>query len=200
MPYEYRKLSPKERQEILELRKQRGYPFHGPPHPFRENGAYLITAANFEHKEVMSSPERRTDFQELLLEGFREIKAEIIAWVILPNHYHVLVAVDTLNDVSGTLKLIHGRTSHDWNQEDGLTGKRKVWYKFSDRLMRNENQLNQTFNYVHYNPVKHGYVKDVQLRQWSSFQRYEIDRGKDWLNQQEEKFPLAPDFGKGWDD
>ena len=200
MPYEYRKLSPKEREDIVELRKQKGYPLHAPPHPFRDEGTYLITAANFEHKAVMASPERRTSFQEILLAGFHEIKAEIIGWIILPNHYHIIVTVETLNDASIILQLIHGRTSREWNLQDGLTGRRKVWYRFSDRMMRNEIQLNQTFNYIHYNPVKHGYVKDVHDWRWSSLFLYEEDKGGEWLNEQWRKFPPPADFGKGWDD
>jgi hypothetical protein len=78
MPYEYRKLSQKEREEIVEDRKRRGFPLHQPPHPFREAGSYLITAANFEHVPIMETPERRTEFQEILLRKFQEIQAEII--------------------------------------------------------------------------------------------------------------------------
>ncbi|MBM3124421.1 MAG: transposase [Chloroflexi bacterium] len=200
MPYEYRKLSPKEREEIVELRRQKGYPLHAPPHPFRGIGSYLITAANFEHKDVMDSPERRTEFQEILLGGFREIEAEIVGWVILPNHYHVLATVETLDRVSIVIRLIHGRTSRKWNLQDGLTRKRRVWYRFSDRRMRNEVQLSQAFNYVHYNPVKHGYVKDVRHWQWSSLFLYEDELGGEWLKEQWRKFSPPADFGKGWDD
>lgn len=169
MPYEYRKLSPKERQEIVEYRKQRGYPLHSPPHPFRESGSYLITAANFEHKPIMATPERRMQFQEILLNGFQEIRAEVIGWVILPNHYHILANVESLNLVSSLLKHVHGRTSHDWNVQDGLAGKRKVWLRFSDRKMRSVEQLNQALNYIHYNPVKHGMVENVYDWACSSF-------------------------------
>jgi putative transposase len=200
MPYEYRKLSSKEREEIVEFRKQQGYPRHAPPHPFRETGTYLITAANFEHKDVMRSPERRSIFQEILLNGFHEINAEIIGWVILPNHYHIIAVVETLNEVSNIVHLIHGRTSREWNSQDGLTGKRKVWYRFSDRMMRNEIQLSQAFNYIHYNPVKHGYVKDVHDWRWSSLFLYEDDKGDEWLREQWRKFSPPADFGKGWDD
>ena len=127
MPYEYRKLSPEEQIRIVEERKKRGFPLHQPPHPFREAGCYLITAANFEHENIMAAPERRNAFQEILLKGFREIKAEIIGWVILLNHYHILVNVESLILISNLLKQIHGSTSHEWNKQDGLTGKRKVW-------------------------------------------------------------------------
>jgi len=130
MPYEYRKLSPKEREEVVEARRQRGFPLHQPPHPFREAGSYLITAANFEHAPIMAAPERRTEFQEILLERFREIQAEIVGWVILPNHYNILVNIDSLDTLSSVIQSLHGFTSHQWNQRDGLTGKRKVWYRF----------------------------------------------------------------------
>jgi len=86
----------------------------------------------------MAVPERRTSFQEILLKGFQDIRAEIIGWVILLNHYHILVNVESLDLVSSLLKQIHGSTSHEWNQKDGMTGKRKVWYRFVDRMMRNE--------------------------------------------------------------
>lgn len=70
MPYEYRKLSLLERKEILEERKKRGYPLHSPPHPFRDEGTYLITAANYEHQHIMENPERRTNFEALWLKSF----------------------------------------------------------------------------------------------------------------------------------
>lgn len=178
MPYKYRKLSPEEREQIVEERKQRGFPLHQPPHPFREAGSYLITAANFEHATIMASPERRASIQEILLNGFREIQAEIIGWVILLNHYHILANVESLDLVSNLLKQIHGSTSHEWNRQDGLTGKRKVWYRFADRMMRNEIYLNQTLNYIHYNPVKHGLVRDVYDWPWSSLFWYASEKGR----------------------
>jgi putative transposase len=156
MPYEYRKLSPKEREEIVSDRRARGYPLHAPPHPFRGTGAYLITAANFEHKALMDWPERRTEFETRLLDSIKEIAGEIIAWVILANHYHVLLVIQSLNDVSAVLKQLHGKTSRDWNIEDNLTDRRRVWYKFVDTQVRNDTHLRLAFNYIHFNPVKHG--------------------------------------------
>ena len=200
MPYEYRNLSPKERQEIVNYRRQHGYPLHAPPHPFREAGTYLISAANFEHQAVMNSPQRRTAFETQLLNSMKEIASELIAWVILPNHYHVLASIQSLDDVSAALKHLHGTTSRDWNIEDGLTGKRRVWYKFVDTLIRNETHLHMAFNYVHYNSVKHGYVCDPFDWTWSSLQMYYEDKGKEWLQEQWIAFRPSNDFGKGWDD
>ncbi len=126
MPYNYRKMSPEERAAIVEQRRQRGYPMHAPPHPYREAGWYLITAANYEHKPIMQQPERRESFERELLTLFESIKAEICGWVILPNHYHILAGVNTLDIVSTLLKNLHGRMSREWNLADQMVGKRRV--------------------------------------------------------------------------
>jgi putative transposase len=199
MPYDYRKLSPNQQEQIVEERKRRGFPLHQPPHPYREAGSYLITAANFEHVAIISSPERRTAFQEILLRGFQEIRSEIIGWVILPNHYHILVNVESLDLVSELLKQIHGSTSFEWNRQDNLSGKRKVWYRFTDRMMRNEVQLNQALNYIHYNPIKHGLVSDFYAWKWSSVFWYADDNDQVWLKEFWRKYKPPDDFGKDWD-
>jgi putative transposase len=200
MPYEYRKLTYREREEIVRYRREHGYPPHAPPHPFREAGYYLITAANFEHAPVMDSPDRRTEFEMLLLGAIRRIQAELIAWVVLPNHYHILVDIESLDLVSATLKHLHGATSRQWDIEDDLTGQRRVWYKFSDRMIRSEKQLHQTFNYIHYNPIKHGYANDYYEWPWSSYKLYEESKGSNWLQEQWKSNALPEEFGQGWDD
>ncbi|KAF0107561.1 MAG: transposase [Anaerolineaceae bacterium] len=200
MPYDYRRLSPQEREEIVRLRRERDYPLHAPPHPYREAGYYLLTAANFEHVPVMAAPDRRSEFESGLIKVMKEIKAEIIAWVILPNHYHILVDIESLDLASAALKHLHGSTSRQWNIDDGLTEKRRVWYKFSDRLMRNEKQLHQTFNYIHYNPVKHGCTEDAYEWPWSSLYLYYENNGREWLRERWKSAPPTNDFGRGWDD
>lgn len=84
--------------------------------------------------------------------------------------------------------------------EDQLTGKRRVWYKFFDTYMRNDVHLRTAFNYIHYNPVKHGYVSDPYEWAWSSLPIYYSDKGKDWLRENWRAYTPPADFGKGWDD
>ena len=200
MPYEYRKLSPKEREDIVNYRRERGYPLHTPPHPFREAGVYMISVANFDHKAIMKFPERRTEFEMRLLNVLQEVADDLIAWVVLRNHYHFLARIQSLDHVSAALKHLHGTTSREWNIEDGQTGKRRIWYKFADTYIRNESHLHLAFNYIHYNPVKHGYVTDPYDWHWSSLSLYYDDMGRDWLREHWKSCTPPPDFGKGWDD
>jgi len=148
----------------------------------------------------MNSSKRRTEFEVRLLNAIKEITEELIAWVVLPNHYHVLPRVQSLDDVSATLKHLHGTISREWNIEDNLTGKRRVWYKFADTYIRNDAHLHVAFNYIHYNPVKHGYVRDQYEWPWSSLAVYYEDKGKDWLQEHWFAYPPPVDFDQGWDD
>jgi putative transposase len=197
--YEYRKLSPEERESVVRQRMARGYPLHAPPHPFRDAGQYLLTAANFEHAAIMASSDRRTEFEGGLLEVMKEVQAIVYAWVILINHYHILVGVEMLDAVSRALQQLHGSTSREWNLADGLTGKRRVWYKFSDRVIRNDAHFYRAVNYLHYNPVKHGLITDPYDWPWSSLHNYLANNGREWLRKTWKDYPPS-DFGKGWDD
>jgi putative transposase len=103
---------------------------------------------------------------------------------VLPNHYHALVGVDSLDKVSSALKRLHGTTSRLWNNEDGLTGRRKVWYRFYDRCIRDEAHYYHALNYIHYNAVKHGYVGSPYDWPWCSVHRYANELGRGWLREQ----------------
>ena len=201
MPYEYRKMTTEEREQVLRQRRERGYPLHDPPHPFREAGWYMLTAANFEHAPIMAALDRRTDFEVRLIEGMRAIHADVFGWAILPNHYHILVGVESLDDVSPVLKQLHGTTSREWNLADNQTGKRRVWYKFADRMIRNDAHFYRALNYIHYNPVKHRYVDDPYAWLWTSLHNYAEAEGygRAWLREKWKAYPPG-DFGKGWDD
>jgi putative transposase len=190
-------MTPEERAAVVEERRKHGHPWHAPPHPFREAGWYFITATNYQHAHNIVPDSRRTAFEGELLSAMQAIQAEIGAWVVLPNHYHILIGVQSLDDISATLKLLHGRTSRAWNLEDGTTGKRRVWYKFWDRGIRNDRHYYQALNYIHYNAVKHGFVNSPYDWLWSSVHAYLDLCGRSWLREHWLAYPID-DFGKEW--
>ena len=198
MPYDYRKLTPEEKQEVLRQRSERGYPLHSPPHPFRFSGYYLITASNFEHHAIMGDPARRTDFEARMIKTMESIGAGIPGWVVLPNHYHILIGIESFDQISGALKQLHGATSYEWNRTDHAKG-RRVWYRFVDRMIRNETHYYQSINYIHFNPIKHGCATDAYEWPWSSLGMYLDSQGREWLREKWSKYPIG-EFGQGWDD
>jgi putative transposase len=196
--YEYRKLTPEQRAKLLQERRERGYPAHQPPHPVRIQGLYLLTAACYEHRPYLNQPERREQVLDLIFEQLGAHGVELYAWVVLQNHYHLLVDVDDFEVLPDVFRRVHGRTSYLWNAEDE-TQRRKIWFRYSDRAIRSEGHYYTTLNYIHYNPVKHGLVFRPYDWEWSSVHWFLEHRGREWLRDVWTRYPLR-EYGKTWDD
>ena len=198
--YLWRQLNQKQREELLAWRKARGYPWHSPPHrPNFGHLRFLISAACYQHRHYIGhSPERMDNFTRDLLALFRTHSNQTFAWCVLPNHYHALVAAPNIKCLLHELGLLHGRTSHGWNREEGSRG-RKIFFRAVERAMRSERHYWATLNYVHHNPVKHGYAACWADWPWSSATGYLMQTGTEKAKRIWLEYPIR-DYGKGWDE
>ena len=186
-------------EELLIWRKRQGLPWHRPPHRASSALRYHVTAACFEHREFIgSSGERMDRFCGTLLKVFTERGAQVYAWCVLPNHYHALIETTAILEVLEELGRMHGRLSFEWNREEEKRG-RQVWCGAAERFMRNERHFWATINYVHNNPVRHGYVEKWQDWPYSSAKEYLERVGHDEAARIWREYPIRG-YGKGWDD
>ena len=197
--YKWRKMDAAEREETLRLRKQYSKPWHSPPHRDSEsNLCYIVSAACYEHKYIVGkSPARFTQLEETLLGILDKHSSEVCAWCVLPNHYYVMVRTDQMEELLAQLGRMHGRTSRQWNLEDNSVG-RKVWFNCIERFIRNERHYWATINYIHHNPVKHGFVEKWDLWPFSSAAQYLDEIGRDKAIKIWKAYPVL-DYGKEWD-
>lgn len=144
---------------------------HRPPHILKDNAWYFITAHTYANQFILLD----ADHKELFLHIFEEISSlyqfHVSAWVILDNHYHFMAFIRESRSLAPFMNQLHGRTSFILNKLDMSKG-RKVWYNFWDRIIHGKAEYWATFNYIHFNPVKHGYVKEPQSWQYSSYRDY----------------------------
>ena len=196
--YEYRLLTPERRAELVQERLVRGYPPHSPPHPVRDQTLYLLTGTCYDHFCHMRSANRRQQVLDALFEHFLMAGMELRAWNVLPNHYHLLVDSVEMNALGGVFQLVHGPTARQWNLEEDRMG-RKVWFRYSDRAIRSERHYYTTLNYIHFNPVKHGWAESPYDWTESSVHWYLEHFGREWLRDVWAKYPVR-DYGHGWDD
>jgi putative transposase len=197
--YLWRKLTPKQREELMAWRKRQGLPWHRPPHRVSEKTRYHVTAACFEHRPHIGwGEERMRSFCDTLLGVFKGQNALIHAWCVLPNHYHALIETNDIPELLSELGRMHGRLSFLWNNEENTRG-RQVWCGAAERYMRNESHFWATMNYVHNNPVHHGYVRRWQDWPFSSAEEYLAEMGRESVEKTWRDYPVR-DYGKGWDD
>ena len=168
-----------------------------PPHCSEGMHTYLLSAACYEHRELLARPDRMSEFAQALLGVEDDLGSTVHAWVILPNHYHIVAETD-LHVYRRWVGRLHNGKSTQWNREDGTAG-RRVWFRFTDRWIRGAGHYYATINYVHANAVKHGYAMQADEWPWSSVHEYIHQVGLEALEEWSRKYPSL-DYGRGWDD
>jgi putative transposase len=114
------------------------------------------------------------------------------AMVVLPDHLHCIWTLPPEDsDFATRWRLIktwftkHCDTSLHRQSDNArmLRGERTSWQRrYWEHLLRDENDFNHHVDYIHYNPVRHGYVTRVIDWPYSSFRRY-VNSGilpEDW--------------------
>ncbi|MGZ0708344.1 transposase [Coraliomargarita sp. W4R53] len=196
--YDWRKMCEAERQAVFSQRQLRGGSWRRPPVWNLGGTRYMITAACFEHVSYIgNSIERISGFETSLLTEIDPYVSCIYAHAILPNHYHVLLETNDIGKLRIELGKFHGRTSFNWNKEDGTQG-RKVFHGSAETAMKSERHFQATLNYIHNNPVKHGYVDKWQDWPYSSAAQYLAAVGKEEAAQHWLEYPIDR-YGEDWD-
>jgi REP element-mobilizing transposase RayT len=107
--------------------------------------------------------------------------ADIYAWVLMPNHFHFLVRIKDLHDLSGFENLTgHVKPPHQYfsnlfnayskaynkqNKRHGSLFERP----FKRKLIDSEDYLKRVLIYIHNNPVHHGFTEHTKQYLWSSY-------------------------------
>lgn len=112
---------------------------------------------------------------------------DLISWVIMPNHVHLLIKEYLNNDISSIVKKWKSYTSKEiikisdhLKQDtdkyrykkielDNLIRSNKIWQKsYWDHYIRNDEELYNTILYIDQNPVSAGLVISIEDWRYSS--------------------------------
>jgi putative transposase len=93
-------------------------------------------------------------------------RCRLLAWVIMPNHVHVLVEIWN----TPMSKLVHSWKKLATNFVNARLDRTGSWWQedYFDRYMRDEAHFLKTVHYIEWNPVKAGLVKETKQWLWSS--------------------------------
>lgn len=140
-----------------------------PPHYFVPGTVYMVTACTYQRLAHLSEPRTKKNFLEVLFKLVRQLQWELDAWVVLDNHYHMIVRVDAARyRITQLIRPLHSITAKSMNRTDGTYG-RKVWQNYWDTVINNEGSYLARLQYIHYNPIKHGVVNDPIEYECSSY-------------------------------
>jgi len=121
---------------------------------------------------------------DLLRQAFRQVKRRhpfrIEAMVVLPDHLHCIWTLPTGDaDFANRWSLIKAGfsrqlpTGEQRSRSRERRGERGIWQRrYWEHLIRDEADFVRHMDYIHWNPVKHGWVRRVRDWPWSSFHSY----------------------------
>jgi len=97
---------------------------------------------------------------------------KLLAQVLLPDHFHWLLKIEE-SDFSKILKTVKGNFTRNFKNQNNISGSLNLWQaRYWDHIIRNEKDLINHLEYIHWNPVKHGYVKGPMEWNLSSFHEW----------------------------
>jgi putative transposase len=151
---------------------------------FIEGGVYFFTLVTDQRQKIFSSPSAQT----LFLESVEHVRSyhpfTTIAYCILPDHIHFIWKLpEHDSNYSTRISAIKRRFSIIYRQRGFISlpvnrskMKRRevsIWQRrFWEHFIRDQDDFERHFDYLHFNPIKHGLVQQVRDWEASSFMEY----------------------------
>jgi len=124
----------------------------------------------------MGSADRRDLFAKIIEEARSKYRFVIHGYVLMPEHFHLLMTEPEVGDPSVVMKVVKERFSRQVHaNKKCATGEKsgRVWEKrFYDFNVWTTRKRVEKLRYMHRNPVKRGLVDRPEQWAWSSFRAY----------------------------
>src|SRR5260370_3707525 len=129
-----------------------------PPHRFLPGSPYFVSSATWERRELF----RVSDLAEILVQRIlacRESGAyRLHEFVVMPNHFHLLLTPGETITLEKAVQLIKGGSSHEIHAQRG--NKMEIWQiGFHDWTIRDGEDYRMKVRYIQMNPVQAGLVE-----------------------------------------
>lgn len=148
---------------------------------FLENAYVFLTVVTSKRRHIL------VDNIELLKEALKNAKRfhsfEIFGIVILPEHFHIIIKPKVIENYPKIIHLIKTYFSKNIdvnkikNYKISPSRKKKqekdIWQRrYWEHTIRDQDDLYNHLDYIHFNPVKHNYVKAVKDWGYSTFEKF----------------------------
>ncbi|MCD4848213.1 MAG: transposase [Candidatus Aegiribacteria sp.] len=110
-------------------------------------------------KNIFSLPENQKDFISRLEKLAKQEHLKVYAWVLMSNHFHLLVEPVNISLSRSMQKLLTGFAMH-YNKKSDRQG-HVFQGRFRSILVEKESYFLELVRYIHLNPLRAGMVKDL---------------------------------------
>lgn len=156
-----------------------------------EGNIRFLTFSCYQRLQLFNNDAIKKEFVDSLANVQKESGLTIIAWVLMPEHVHLLVVPplprESMTDILASLKTSVGkRVLNRWRKLNAAILPRLIdsrgylhfWQTGGgyDRNIYSREEMMEKRTYIHCNPVKRGLVEHGHEWPWSSARWYRGDR------------------------
>jgi putative transposase len=149
----------------------------------REGDARFLTFSCYQRRPLLDDPGARDAVADQLHLTRSRLSFKLFAWVIMPEHVHLLLLPARGTTVPQILTAIKRPVAHRliqrWKSSDdprseltkAANGQCRLWQAGGgyDRNIFTREELSEKLNYIHENPVRRGLVESPTDWVWSSY-------------------------------
>jgi putative transposase len=136
---------------------------------YSEGQVYFVTCVTYNRNPILLE---NVDLLWLAVDKFRGDSPEfLIAWAILPDHFHMILSPDSLN-LSDFMQRTKLSFASKYRKRFGLKEGRTWQLRFWDHVIRDEADFKTRLDYVHDNPRKHGLTQIRESYPYSSLAKF----------------------------
>ena len=157
---------------------------------------HFITCSCYRRQPQLHTAGRRDLFLTILEEARYKYRFVVHGYVLMPEHFHLLITEPEVGDPSVVMKVVKERFTRQLNQRRKTPSARPllgdftpapIWQKrFYDFNLWSDKKRIEKLRYMHRNPVKRGLVMEPEQWKWSSLRAYwSGERGLVRVNYQE---------------
>lgn len=122
-------------------------------------------------QQIFFDDQERRSFLEWLRDAAREYELAVHAYVLMPNHVHLLLTPKHADSVARGMQSIGRRYAQLFNQAHGRTG--TLWEgRFKSCVLEPESFFLRSLQYIEQNPVRTGLVQNPEDWFWSSYRHH----------------------------
>ena len=133
---------------------------------------FFITSSIAGKRNLLQSDRSAQLFIRVLYEYRAQSRFRLHEFVVMPDHFHLLLTVDSGMTIERAVQFIKGGFAFRAGREFGM--RPPIWQKgFYDVRVWNPQQYERSQEYIHNNPVKRRLVSEAGLYPYSSAYRSE---------------------------
>ena len=123
---------------------------------------YFVTKCVEGRRNILADPVAAETVIQTLAHVRRQGQIKLLAFVIMPDHYHVVLTLLPGEELSSLMRKIGSYTANRIRKTLGLH--HAVWQGegFYDHACRNDAEVLEIVEYVHHNPVRKGLVASAE--------------------------------------